>query len=94
MKRLFPFIHKYHNDENYIFLPDLASAHYSNETVSWINENVKFLPNNINPPNFPQARPIENLWGCLAQKVYEGGWEAKTEYQLINRITTKLKKLT
>ena len=67
VKRLLPFIHKYHNNENYIFWPDLASSHYSNETVSWMNENVKFLPKNINPPNVPQARPIENLWGCLAQ---------------------------
>ena len=33
VKRLLPFIHKY-NYENYIFWPDLASAHYSNETVS------------------------------------------------------------
>ena len=31
----------------------------------------------------PQARPIENLWGILAQKVYEGGWEAKTQQELI-----------
>ena len=29
----------------------------------------------IPPPNVPQARPIENLWGILAQIVYEGGWE-------------------
>ena len=40
---------------------------------------------------FPQARPIENFWGCLAQKVYEGGWEAKTEQQLIRRIKSKMK---
>ena len=41
--------------------------------------------------NEPQARPIENFWGCLAQKVYEGGWEAKTEEQLIRRIQSKIK---
>ena len=44
-----------------------------------MNENVKFIPKDINPPNVPQARPIENFWGCLAKKVYEGGWEDKTE---------------
>ena len=47
-----------------------------------MDENDKFVPKDINPPNVPQARPIENFWGCLAQKVYEGGWEAKTEQQL------------
>ena len=44
------------------------------------------------PPNVPQARPIENLWGILAQKVYEGGWEATTQQELISRIQSQLKK--
>ena len=57
-----------------------------------MDENVKFLSKYINPPNVPQARPIENFWVCLAQKVYEGGWEAKTEQQLIRRIKSKMKK--
>ena len=49
------------------------------------------MPKDINPPNIPQARPIENFWGCFAQKVYERGWEAKTEQQLIRRIKSKMK---
>ena len=28
----------------------------------------------------------------LAQKVYEGGWEAKTQQELISRIQSQLKK--
>ncbi len=31
------------------------------------------------------------LWGFLAHKVYEGGWQAKTEQQLVNRIKLQLK---
>ena len=76
-KRLPPFIRELHPDLNYIFWPDLAGCHYSKQTVAWMDENVKFMPKDINPPNVPQARPIENFWGCLAQKVYEGGWEIK-----------------
>ena len=34
-----------------------------------MNENVYFVDETTNPPNVPQARPIENLWGILAQKV-------------------------
>ena len=34
---------------------------------------------------------IENFWDCLAQKVYEVDWEAKTEQQLICRIESKMK---
>ena len=29
--------------------------------------------------------------GCFTQKVYEGGWEATTEQQLIDRIHRKLR---
>jgi hypothetical protein len=62
------------------------------QTVAWMDENVKFVPKDINPPNVPQARLIENFWVFLAQKVYEGGWKAKTEQQLIRRINSKMKK--
>ena len=55
-----------------------------------MDEDFKFVPKEISPPNVPQARPIGNFWGCLAQKVYERGWEAKTEQQLIRRIESKM----
>ena len=59
--RLFPFIHKHHGDFNYLFWPDLARAHYSKESVAWMNENVYFVDAiRQSPPNVPQARPIEN----------------------------------
>jgi transposase len=90
-KRLLPFIHKYHPDFNYAFWPDLASAHYSKATQDWMEQNVNFVAKTANPPNVPQARPVENFWGCLVQKVYEGGWQATTEDQLIRRIKLKLK---
>ena len=90
-KRLIPFLHKYHTDLNYIFWPDLASAHYAKVTVDWMTHNIYFVPKAINPPKVPVARPIENFWGCLAQKVYKGGWEATTEEQLMRRIETKIK---
>ena len=34
------------------------------------------------PPNAPQIRPIENHWGILKVKVYEGNWKAKTRDHL------------
>ena len=57
-KRMLPFIREHHQDSNYIFWPDLASCHYSKQTVAWMDENVKFVPKDINPPNVPQARLI------------------------------------
>ena len=54
-------------------------------------ENINFDTKHFNPPNVPQARSIENFWGYLAQKVYAGGWEAKTDDPLVSRIGSKLK---
>jgi hypothetical protein len=93
-KRLLPFIDKYHQDGNYLFWPDLASAHYSNVVQERLNEkNVPFVPRSDNPPNVPQARPIETVWTLLEQKVYEGNWEAKNLDILAQRIKKKAKEL-
>ena len=81
------FIKKNHPDDNYIFWPDLASAHYAKKVVNWMQENeIKFVPKEDNPPNVPQARPIETFWSHLSHKIYEDGWEAKSINQLIRRI--------
>ena len=73
--KLLSFIRKHHSDFNYLFLPDLAWAHYSNENVAWMKENVHFVEKSSNPPNVPQARPIENLRGIEHRKfMREDGW--------------------
>ena len=48
----------------------------------------------LRPSNVPEARSIENLWGILAQKVYEGGWQARKQQELISRIQSQLKFFT
>ena len=79
---LLSFINEYHSNINYIFWPRLARAHHSKETQARLNEKVIYVPKHLNPPNVPQARPIEYFWGFLTQKVYEVGWEAKTKQEL------------
>ena len=59
--RLLPFIHKHHSNFNYLFWPHLAGAHFSKETIAWMDENLHFVDKGSNPSNDPQARPIENL---------------------------------
>ncbi|CAF1570933.1 unnamed protein product [Rotaria magnacalcarata] len=94
LPKLLAFIRRYHADNNYIFWPDLASSHYAKTTITWLNQqNIHFVPKQVNPPNLPKARPIEDFWSILADKVYHGGWLATTEQQLINRIKQQLKKV-
>ena len=93
-KRLLPFIEKYHHDGNYLFWPDLASAHYSKIVKQRLDEkNVPFVSRQDNPPNVPQARPIETVWALLERKVYENNWEAKDMDALAGRIKQKAKEL-
>jgi hypothetical protein len=89
--RLLPFIHKHHSDFNFQFVHDLAGAHFSIERIALMKVNLPFIDNATNPPNVPQARPKGNLWGILAQEIYEGGWKATTQQELISRIQSQLK---
>ena len=68
-------LYKHHADFNYLFWPDLVGAHYSNETVVCVEENVHLVEIASNPPHFPQAK-----------KVYVGGWQASIQQDLISRI--------
>ena len=86
-KGLIPFLNEKYPDRDMVFWPDLASAHYARETLDLLREErVPVVQREENPPCTPQIRPIEDLSGIIKQKVYRGGWEAKTEAQLKRRI--------
>jgi transposase len=93
-QRLKPFLDIYHGDGNYLFWPDLASCHYAKETLHVFEElDVNYVSREMNPPNCPQLRPIEQFWGWLKQLVYDKGWTASSVDQLKRRVkycTTKL----
>ena len=70
-------------DENHqsrdsvVFWPDLATCHYTGENLKFLEDSgIYTVPKTLNPPNAPQIRPIENFWGPLKQKVYQGNWSA------------------
>jgi len=91
---LVKFIKRYHSDQNFIFWPDLASAHYARETLAEFERlNITVVPKDSNPPNVPQLRPIEIFWANLKRKVYINGWTASSTDQLIKRINKVLKKI-
>jgi transposase len=94
LPKLKQFIENKHTRDEIMFWPDLASSHYAKKTTDWLtSQNIPFVPKKDNPPNIPQARPIEDFWSALKRIVYEKGWEAQTEQQLIRRIKQKLKEV-
>ena len=85
--KLLPFLKSTYPNKNYTFWPDLASSHYSAETLSFLEtEKIPFVPKSDNPPNAPALRPIESFWGILKQQVYKNGWSAADQDQLQSRI--------
>ena len=67
---------------NFIFQQDNAPCHRAKNTKLW------FLRKGIEvmewPARSPDLNPIENLWGILARKVYQGG----KQYNTINELKT------
>lgn len=93
-RRLIPFIKQYYSDGQYVFWPDLASSHYASSVQQYLrDQNVTFVPKNMNPANVPKARPIEDFWALLKQKVYNDNWQATNIEQLKKRVTWCLSKL-
>jgi hypothetical protein len=92
--QLLPFIKKYYKTDRYVFWPDLASAHYAGKVVKFLaDQSIPIVPKYMNPANLPKARPIEDFWGNLKAKVYEGNWTAKNLTELENRIKYCLGKM-
>ena len=85
IKRLVPFIHKHHSDEQVLFWPDLAAIHYANSVKEWLNaNNIDFVSRGENPPAVPQARPIERFWNLCKQQYFKTTNEPKTVKQFEN----------
>ena len=62
-------------ESDYIFWPDLARAHYARRTLDFLEmNNIPYVPKSMNPPNVPQCRPIEDFFGALETRVYEGAF--------------------
>ena len=91
---ILPFVDKYYSNGNILFWPDLAQSHYSKIVEQRLNEkNIPYVSLVDNPPNVPQARPIEVIWTILERKIYENNWEANNIDHLVRRIKQKIKEL-
>lgn len=80
------FIKKYHKDEDVVFWPDLASAHYSKRSLEEMERlNIDVVPKSANPLNVLQLHPMENFSANLNRKMYLNKFVAKTEDELVNK---------
>ena len=69
VKRLIPFIKRFHSDGQYVFWPDLASSNYAKTVIEYFRDKkVNFVEKEDNPPHLPKCRPIEDFWAILKLK--------------------------
>lgn len=69
---------------NWIFQQDNAPVHDSNFTHAWLLDHaIQILPW---PSCSPDLNPIENLWGLLVRKVYEGAKQYDSVQELHDAI--------
>ena len=81
---LLPFIKKYHRNDQYVFWPDQASAHYAKVVIDWLNsKKIEFVPKYLNPANAH----------ILKGKVYAKNWSAKSIPELKRKIRICLKEM-
>ena len=75
LAKLKKFINEVHKNDEIVFWPDLASAHYSNRVQDYLKgENIEYMPRDKNPANVPELRPIEDFWTEVKRLVYADNW--------------------
>ena len=73
-------------EENSLLLHDNAPIHTARKTTTFLEEcGIEALDW---PPNSPDLNIIENIWGMMARKVYEGCKRYSTKEELIDAIYT------
>ena len=65
---------------DFVFQQDNASIHNARSTMDFFRDHE--IPVLTWPPYSPDLNIIENMWGLVSQKIYEGGREFKTSQEL------------
>lgn len=84
LQNVFPSLHEKFGHQLFIFQQDNAPIHNAKVVKDWIrSENIELLPW---PPYSPDLNIIENIWGLLSRKVYEGGRQFEMIPELVDAI--------
>jgi len=93
-KRLIPFIREYHQNDEVLFWPDKASAHYAKVVIEKLESaRIKVVPYSDNPTNLPQARPIEHMHAIIKEHIFSGNYKPKNAEDLKSRVDNLFPKL-
>jgi hypothetical protein len=93
-KRLIPFIREYHQNDEVLFWPDKASAHYAKVVIEKLESaRIKVVPYSDNPTNLPQARPIEHMHALIKNHIFSGNYKPKNAEDLKSRVDNLFPKL-
>ena len=67
--KLFKFIRSWYNHDEYVFWPDLASAHYGKTTIETLKvKKIVFVSRGDNPPVFHKPVQLKNFEPMSVQK--------------------------
>ena len=80
------------NVKNWVLQQDNAPSHVSKSTKTWFEKNS--VATIEWPSASPDLNPIENLWGYLSSKVYNGGVIYKSKENLKRAIFHEWSKIT
>ena len=65
-----PFIRQYRGYGRYWLQMDLASAHYANDMLVLLQQQIVcFVPKDANPPCVTMLQPVEDFWAALKKAV-------------------------
>ena len=79
-------------EEEWIFPQDNAAIHNASITKKYLLEQkIRLVDNQV---CFPDLNPIENLWGLIVAKVYEGGRQYSEISELKNAILDTSEKIS
>lgn len=83
-KRILPFVASHNVPVK--FWPDLASCHYARSTMAWYEaKKVDVIPKDMNPPNCPKLRPIEEYWATVKKILKKNGGASKDINQMLKK---------
>lgn len=92
LESVFPKLNDVFGPLKWIFQQDNAPIHKARVVKSYISsQNIDILPW---PPYSPDLNIIENVWGWLSRKVYEGGKQYEDKESLIAAIKSAWSEIT